>query len=221
MISHTLLAALSLAAVAIAADTPCGCVATDSRPWSFLPVAQSGSVPRAVQASSLHPIRFISHAKLTSLATLKLRADTLNTLTDGVIKDDMGRQAYIADNFQFQYDAPPQAGAIKTSGFSLCPDGTIALDGSKIFYTCDSGSFANIYSQSLGGQCRPVNIQAYNAEPGADGKSLFSFPNSDVFSTLPCPFLCSLWRPTDAAPLVAPFQCLDQTDTRIIDLDHR
>ena len=60
-------------------------------------------------------------------------------LDNGILKDSQGRQGYIADNFQFQFDAPPQATAYVTSGFSVCPDGTISLRGSNIFYQCPSG----------------------------------------------------------------------------------
>ncbi|KAL8944346.1 MAG: hypothetical protein Q9216_000531 [Gyalolechia sp. 2 TL-2023] len=53
--------------------------------------------------------------------------DTLAiTLADGILKDAKGRTGYIASNFQFQFDAPPQAGAIYTSGFTACGNGKMA-----------------------------------------------------------------------------------------------
>ena len=60
------------------------------------------------------------------------------TLKGGVLTDILGRIGYIADNHQLQFDAPPQAGAIYTAGFSACPDGTLALGDKNIFYACGS-----------------------------------------------------------------------------------
>jgi hypothetical protein len=82
------------------------------------------------------------------------------TLQDGVLKDDEGRTGYIASNRQFQFDAPPQAGAIFTSGFSVCPPNNfLAIGGKTTWYQCLSGDFYNLYDQSQGGQCEKVNIQ--------------------------------------------------------------
>ncbi|KAK8919802.1 Cell wall mannoprotein CIS3 [Metarhizium anisopliae] len=50
------------------------------------------------------------------------------TLKDGVLKDSHDRTGYIASNYQFQFDGPPQANALKSSGFSLCQNGSLALD---------------------------------------------------------------------------------------------
>lgn len=60
------------------------------------------------------------------------------TLNNGVLTDGQGRTGYIADNRQFQFDAPAQAGAIYTGGFSVCDDGTLALGGNKQFWACGS-----------------------------------------------------------------------------------
>ena len=82
------------------------------------------------------------------------------TLKDGILKDGQGRTGYIASNFQFQFDAPPQAGAIYTSGFSICSNGTLALGGSNIFYQCLSGNFYNLYDRHWAPQCSPVTIES-------------------------------------------------------------
>lgn len=85
--------------------------------------------------------------------------DTLAiTLADGVLTDAKGRTGYIASNYQFQFDAPPQAGAIYTSGFTFCGNGTLALGGSNVFYECQSGDFYNLYDRSWAPQCSPVTI---------------------------------------------------------------
>ncbi|MCJ1368479.1 hypothetical protein MMC16_007623 [Acarospora aff. strigata] len=80
------------------------------------------------------------------------------TLADGVVKDAQGRTGYIASNYQFQFDAPPQAGALFTSGFSLCGNGSLALGGTNVFYQCLSGNFYNLYDRSWAAQCSPVTI---------------------------------------------------------------
>ena len=82
------------------------------------------------------------------------------TLTDSVLKDQDGRTGYIAANFQFQFDSPPQAGAIYTSGFSLCGNESLALGGSAIFYQCISGSFFNLYDRKRADHCVPIYIEA-------------------------------------------------------------
>jgi hypothetical protein len=68
----------------------------------------------------------------------------------------------ILTSSRFQFDAPVQAGAKQTSGFSLCSNGSLALGSSAIFYQCLSGNFYNLYSQSTGAQCSPIFIMAVN-----------------------------------------------------------
>jgi hypothetical protein len=88
-------------------------------------------------------------------------SDTLvSTLSGGVLKDAQGRTGYIASNYQFQYDGPPQAGAIYTAGFSVCADGSIALGPSTTFYQCRSGDFSNLYDRNWAPQCSPINLIA-------------------------------------------------------------
>ncbi|MCJ1472907.1 mucin 12, cell surface associated [Lambiella insularis] len=82
----------------------------------------------------------------------------VETLSGGQLFDSHGRVGYIAANYQFQFDGPPQAGAIYTGGFSVCANNTLALGGSAVFYQCLSGTFYNLYDQSTGGQCSPVYI---------------------------------------------------------------
>lgn len=80
------------------------------------------------------------------------------TLAGSVLLDARGRTGYIASNYQFQFDAPAQSGAIYTSGFSVCDDGLLALGGSKTFYQCLSGEFYNLYDRHWAAQCEPVNL---------------------------------------------------------------
>ncbi|KAJ9668670.1 hypothetical protein H2201_001313 [Coniosporium apollinis] len=86
--------------------------------------------------------------------------DTLAlTLTDGVLKDRFGRTGYIASNFQFQFDNPPQAGAIYTAGFSVCANESLALGGSAKWWRCRSGEFYNLYDRWWAEQCEEIGIQ--------------------------------------------------------------
>lgn len=80
------------------------------------------------------------------------------SLNGGILMDAHNRTGYIASNWQFQFDDPPQAGAIYTAGFSACGNGSLALGGSAVFYECLSGSFYNLYNENWAAQCSPVLI---------------------------------------------------------------
>ncbi|OTB09401.1 hypothetical protein M426DRAFT_78981 [Hypoxylon sp. CI-4A] len=84
----------------------------------------------------------------------------VSTLKDGTILDAKDRTGYIASNFQFQFDAPAQAGALYTSGFSLCENNILALGDNQTFYRCLSGDFYNLYDRNWAAQCSPVSILA-------------------------------------------------------------
>jgi hypothetical protein len=84
----------------------------------------------------------------------------LVSLADGVLTDAKSRIGYIADNRQFQFDGPPQTGAIYTAGWSVCGNSSLALGGSTVFYQCLSGTFYNLYDQNWAPQCEPVGILA-------------------------------------------------------------
>lgn len=81
------------------------------------------------------------------------------TLAGGVLTDNKGRTGYIASNYQFQFDGPPQAGAIYTAGWTVCGNNSLALGGSAVFYQCLSGDFYNLYDRSWAAQCSPITIQ--------------------------------------------------------------
>lgn len=80
------------------------------------------------------------------------------TLSGGILKDAEGRTGYIASNNQFQFDGPPQAGAIYTAGWSVCQNGDLALGDNTTWYQCLSGDFYNLYDDTQGGQCSAVHI---------------------------------------------------------------
>ncbi|KAG7887819.1 hypothetical protein KL905_003651 [Ogataea polymorpha] len=83
------------------------------------------------------------------------------TLKDGILYDSEGRIGSIVANRQFQFDGPPpQAGAIYADGWSISPEGYLAIGNNTIFYQCLSGTFYNLYDQSIGGQCNEVHLKA-------------------------------------------------------------
>lgn len=140
--------ALALAASAIAlpqSSSGSGC--EESRDGSF-----QISVVNVTDSSSK---RSVERRQLSGILTL--------TLQDGVLKDQAGREGYIAANNQFQFDQPIQDGALETSGFSVCSNGTLALSGSAIWYQCYSGGFYNLYDASQGKQCNQIYIYAQSS----------------------------------------------------------
>ncbi|GAV51350.1 hypothetical protein ZYGR_0AD05330 [Zygosaccharomyces rouxii] len=81
-------------------------------------------------------------------------------LEDGILHDIKGRIGSIVSNHQFQFDGPPpQAGAIYAGGWSITPEGNLALGQADVFYQCLSGNFYNLYDQSIGDQCHPVHLE--------------------------------------------------------------
>ncbi|ODQ81314.1 hypothetical protein BABINDRAFT_179808 [Babjeviella inositovora NRRL Y-12698] len=85
------------------------------------------------------------------------------TLKGGIINDKHGRVGAIVANRQFQFDGPPpQAGSIYAAGWSITTDGLLALGDSTTFYQCLSGSFYNLYDESIGTQCIPINLEVVN-----------------------------------------------------------
>ncbi|SMN22317.1 similar to Saccharomyces cerevisiae YKL163W PIR3 O-glycosylated covalently-bound cell wall protein required for cell wall stability [Maudiozyma saulgeensis] len=83
------------------------------------------------------------------------------TLKDSILVDGKGRIGSIVANRQFQFDGPPpQAGAIYAAGWSLTPEGNLAIGDNDIFYQCLSGNFYNLYDEHIGSQCTPVHLSA-------------------------------------------------------------
>ncbi|CAN9290915.1 unnamed protein product [Alternaria alternata] len=97
--------------------------------------------------------------------------DLLCTLEDGILHDQYGRTGSIVANQQFQFDGPPQAGAIYTGGFSVCGNDSLAIGGSTRWWRCMSGAFGNLYDQSIGAQCHEIRIQAIYDESASASSS--------------------------------------------------
>ncbi|KAM0144851.1 hypothetical protein ACHAP3_000887 [Botrytis cinerea] len=83
------------------------------------------------------------------------------TLSDGILKDQQDRTGYIASNTQFQFDGPPQTGAIYTGGWSVCSNGSLALGGSSVFYHSAAGS--GVIGQSTDGQATATAIASLSS----------------------------------------------------------
>ena len=102
--------------------------------------------------------------------------------------DSQGRTGYIASNNQFQFDDPPQAGAIYTAGFSVCQDGSLALGADTTWYQCLSGNFYNLYDDNDAGQCSPVHISVIGGgspAPSTTGPASVPATASGVESQIP------------------------------------
>ncbi|KAJ4990814.1 covalently-linked cell wall protein [Stagonosporopsis vannaccii] len=82
----------------------------------------------------------------------------LCTLEDGILRDQYSRTGSVVANRQFQFDGPPQAGAIYTGGFSVCQNNSLAIGGSTRWWRCMSGAFGNLYDESIGDQCTEIRI---------------------------------------------------------------
>ncbi|SSD61254.1 uncharacterized protein SCODWIG_03015 [Saccharomycodes ludwigii] len=81
------------------------------------------------------------------------------TLNDGILKDSKDRIGSIVANRQFQFDGPPQAGAIYAKGWSITQEGNLAIGTEDVFYQCLSGDFYNLYDERIGGQCKAVHLE--------------------------------------------------------------
>ncbi|QDS70599.1 hypothetical protein FKW77_000296 [Venturia effusa] len=161
-------------------------------------IAPQAPAPAGCSPSYSGPFQITVQSKTTGS---KVKRDALEcTLSGGVLKDAQGRTGYIADNFQFQFDGPPQAGAIYTAGFSLCGNGSLALGGSAIWYQCLSGGFYNLYDRSWAPQCSPIYIEAIGYSPKA---SATQATDSQVAGT------------TSAAPIIPPADGPSNTTTAV------
>ncbi|EUC47299.1 hypothetical protein COCMIDRAFT_35151 [Bipolaris oryzae ATCC 44560] len=110
------------------------------------------------------------------------------TLKDGILHDQFGRTGSIVANRQFQFDGPPQAGAIYTGGFSVCKNDSLAIGGSTRWWRCMSGAFGNLYDEWIGAQCHEIRIQAIfdkssSSSSSSSAASKTSSASSDASAT--------------------------------------
>ncbi|EXJ56326.1 uncharacterized protein A1O5_12593 [Cladophialophora psammophila CBS 110553] len=158
---------------------------------STLPIQASSSTPASLNSGSTisaasPSLSISSSSDPTQSQTLSMVSCLTNstlrlTLINSNLYDAFNRTGYIASNYQFQFDGPPQSGAIYTSGWSICPvtnttsssgpqgggnvdngeDGirTLALGGTTTFWQCLSGDFYNLYTENWAAQCSPVELR--------------------------------------------------------------
>ncbi|KAL1594190.1 hypothetical protein SLS59_008812 [Nothophoma quercina] len=106
------------------------------------------------------------------------------TLEDGVLRDQYSRTGSVVANRQFQFDGPPQAGAIYTGGFSICQNKSLAIGGSARWWRCMSGAFGNLYDESIGDQCTEIRIIVDYVNDPSPSSSLV-LPASTTLSLIP------------------------------------
>lgn len=163
-------ALLALATTALANPLPQG-VTESISPEASAPEGCSPDAPGTFNIQVVNVTSSAAKAKRQLAGILTL------TLAGGILKDQAGRTGYTAANDQFQFDAPPQTGAVYTAGFSLCSNKSLALGGTAIWWQCLSGEFYNLYFEKQGNQCNEVYIVAINgggsgaaATQAADGQ---------------------------------------------------
>lgn len=113
----------------------------------------SGKPPAAISTAANS-----ASSRDVDLVACKTNSTLTLSLSNGVLMDSFNRTGYIASNFQFQFDDPPQSGSIYTAGWSVCSNGSLALGGSAVFWQCLSGSFYNLYDRWWAPQCNPIYI---------------------------------------------------------------
>lgn len=132
---------------------------------TYLPITSSSSFSyRSISSKTLSSKTSSASASASACATglvakeatCKSSSDLAMTLEDGILIDSHQRIGSIVANRQFQFDGPtPQAGAIYAAGWSIT-DGHLVLGDDYIFWECLSGTFYNLYDESIGDQCVPV-----------------------------------------------------------------
>ena len=156
--TFTLAAWAAAAAVAVASPSPMPQgvteeVSPDQGPPAGCSTSFDGSFNiQILNAASSTPVEKRALDKRQGILTM--------TLKDGILRDAYDRIGYIASNSQFQFDGPPQAGAIYTAGWSICENGSLAIGNDALFSKCLSGTFYNLYDDNVldTEQCSDVYI---------------------------------------------------------------
>ena len=82
-------------------------------------------------------------------------------LSQGVLQDSHGGIGTIASNRQFQFQSPPQEDAVYTNGWSVCKNGSIALGGSNVFYTCPKDGSRNVFDRIVDSKCQEARVNIF------------------------------------------------------------
>ncbi|KAI4636961.1 hypothetical protein J4E93_010751 [Alternaria ventricosa] len=150
-------------------------------------IAPDASAPEGCKTTVETPFRIgtLENPSLRRRETAQEASDgdLLCTLEDGILHDQYGRTGSIVANQQFQFDGPPQAGAIYTGGFSVCGNDSLAIGGSTRWWRCMSGAFGNLYDSWIGDQCHEIRIQALFDETASSMSSDISMSMSSTTSS--------------------------------------
>ncbi|EAT82470.2 hypothetical protein HBI56_088860 [Parastagonospora nodorum] len=151
MRTSTILAPLFLAATSIAQGVEEGIAPSQGPP--------SGCEPNANGNFTIGTLKVHHATEKRESASEAADGALVCNLEDGILRDRDGRTGSVVANRQFQFDGPPQAGAIYTGGFSICSNGSLAIGGSTRWWQCSSGGFYNLYDEWIGDQCEEIRIQ--------------------------------------------------------------
>ncbi|KAG7009237.1 hypothetical protein G7Y79_00003g011050 [Physcia stellaris] len=186
-------AVLALAA-SVSAQTPPGCSENFSGTFEISPINATTSTKRGLLEA--RALKFEKRAPCTNTPVVILK--------NGILTDQNNRQGEVVANQQFQFDTPLQPDALFTSGFSICANGSLAIGGSAIFYSCKSGSFSNLYHESQGGQCDEVFIDTHACDSPSGTQSAQSASLTSSASTSSSSTLSTTSAPTTTPTVVAP-----------------
>ncbi|CCF58779.1 hypothetical protein KAFR_0F01820 [Kazachstania africana CBS 2517] len=121
---------------------------------------KSSSTSTSTSTSAATSESSSSSSDPVSAVSCKNNGTLAMTLDGSILTDEKGRIGSIVANRQFQFDGPPpQAGAIYAAGWSITPDGNLAIGDNDVFYECLSGDFYNLYDESIGSQCSPIHLE--------------------------------------------------------------
>ncbi|CAI4963131.1 ANL_HP_G0027530.mRNA.1.CDS.1 [Saccharomyces cerevisiae] len=122
---------------------------------------QATTLTSATIIPSPAPVPITNGTDPVTAETCKSSGTLEMNLKGGILTDGKGRIGSIVANRQFQFDGPPpQAGAIYAAGWSITPEGNLAIGDQDTFYQCLSGNFYNLYDEHIGTQCNAVHLQA-------------------------------------------------------------
>ncbi|KAI6084166.1 hypothetical protein F4821DRAFT_243373 [Hypoxylon rubiginosum] len=169
----------ALAGIAVAAPQPQG-VTDKLTPTAAAPAGCTGSFDGNFEITVAEVTEKRSVSQPEKRAECGSEGVLVLSLKDGTTLDAQKRTGYIASNYQFQFDAPAQAGALFTSGFSVCENNILALGDSTTFYRCLSGTFYNLYDRNWAPQCEPVSIIAV---PCGSDTPAAQIPDGQVIGT--------------------------------------
>ncbi|KAL1606264.1 hypothetical protein SLS60_003666 [Paraconiothyrium brasiliense] len=174
MRTATILAALSCAATTYAQAVEIGIEPSSSAPEGCDRSPKGNFTIGYISASAV---------KKRETALADANGSLYLTLVDGVLTDGFGRTGSVVANHQFQFDGPPQAGALYTGGFSVCQNDSLAIGGTTRWWNCLSGTFNNLYDESIGAQCNEIRILATFVDQPTSSSSSSSVASSTAESS--------------------------------------